>query len=53
LAVTQSEWRSEMLSREVIDPSGKNPRTAFNQIKNSLAARKLINERDDLVWKSP
>jgi hypothetical protein len=52
LAVTVSGWRSDMLSRGVIDPNGKNPRTAFNQIKTSLAARKLIDERDDLVWKT-
>ena len=51
--VTVSEWRSQMLSRGVVDPNGKNPRTAFNQIKTSLAARNLINQRDDLVWKSP
>jgi hypothetical protein len=53
LAVTVGEWRSEMLSRGVIDPKGPNPRTAFSQVKNSLAARKLTDERDGLVWKSP
>lgn len=48
--VTIDAWREEMVIRGVIEQDSKNPRAAFKQLKESLAARRLIAERGGLVW---
>jgi AAA domain-containing protein len=48
--VKANEWREEMERRSVIDPDGANPRAAFRQVRDRLAARKLIGVRDGHVW---
>jgi hypothetical protein len=50
LAGTVSEWRDELYSRGVLDREAKNPREDFRRLRNQLAARRLIGERDGLVW---
>lgn len=40
-----------MFSRGVIDPEAKNPRTDFRRLADQLAARRLIGQRDGLIWK--
>jgi hypothetical protein len=52
IAVRIGDWQNELHSRGVIEPDVKNPRTAFKQIRESLAARCLIGERDGLVWRA-
>jgi AAA domain len=51
-AAPVDKWREEMLRRGVIPADSKNPRTAFDQVRHSLAARGEIGERDGLVWKA-
>jgi len=48
--VTAEEWKTELYRRNVLDPSGKNPRARFNELCNALAAKKLIGVCDDVVW---
>lgn len=50
-AVSRDTWRDELLRRGVIPSDDKNKRATFNRIRDQLAARELIGERDGLVWK--
>jgi hypothetical protein len=50
LAVDVSKWREEMFRCGALDKEAKNPRADFQRVKNSLQARLLISERDNLVW---
>jgi hypothetical protein len=50
-AVSIEAWRDALLSRGVIDPDGSNPRTAFFSLKTSLLERRVIAEKDGLLWK--
>src|SRR5262245_2057005 len=43
-------WREELMRRSVIDRDGANPRQDFKRLRESLAARKLIGNRDEQVW---
>jgi hypothetical protein len=43
-------WREELLRRGVIERDAANPRQDFKRIREALAARGLIAERDMLVW---
>jgi len=43
-------WREELIRRSVIDRDGANPRQDFKRLRESLAARKLIGNRDEQVW---
>jgi hypothetical protein len=52
LAVTVNEWRDELYSRGVLDREAKNPREDFRRLRNQLAARRLIGERDGHVWRA-
>jgi hypothetical protein len=52
LAIEVNEWRDELYSRGVLDPDAKSPREEFRRVKNSLQARKLIAERDGLLWRA-
>jgi hypothetical protein len=47
--VSDEAWKTELLCRKVLDPA-RNPRARFTELRNALAARKLIGNRDDLVW---
>lgn len=44
------DWRTEIIARGIVDKDGKNPRTDFARLKEALAAKGYIGERDDLVW---
>jgi hypothetical protein len=44
------DWRTEIIARGIVDKGGKNPRTDFARLKEALAAKGYIGERDDLVW---
>jgi hypothetical protein len=48
--VKADEWREELMRRSVIDRHGANPRQDFKRLREALAARKLIGNRDDFVW---
>jgi hypothetical protein len=48
--VAADQWRAEMFRPNVLDPEAKNPRARFNELRTSLAAKKLIGVRDDTVW---
>jgi hypothetical protein len=43
-------WRTELHRRGVIAPDAKNKRDAYSRIRNGLAAKALIGERDGLIW---
>jgi hypothetical protein len=43
-------WRSTLFSRGVLDNGAKNPRQDFKRLHDGLMARRLIGERDGLVW---
>lgn len=49
-AVTVDQWRDEIFSRGVIEQDHKNPRTAFQQVRDGLKARGVAGERDGLIW---
>jgi hypothetical protein len=51
IAVTIDQWRDELLRRGIIPKDHKNPRAAFQQIRESLEARANAAERDGLIWK--
>ena len=50
-AITIDIWRDELFARGVIDRDAANPREDFRRIRSGLAARKLIGERDSLIWR--
>jgi hypothetical protein len=43
-------WREQLTRMGVIDPDAPNPRQDFKRIREALAARKLIGQRDEFVW---
>lgn len=51
-AANVERWKDELFARGVIDGKSKNPRTDFKRIKDGLADRALIGERDGLVWRA-
>jgi hypothetical protein len=51
-AVAVDRWRDELFARGVLDRAAKNPRTDFRRIKDQLADKFLIGERDGLVWRA-
>ena len=51
-AANAERWKDELFARGVIDRKAKNPRTDFKRIKDGLADRALIGERDGLVWRA-
>jgi AAA domain len=51
IAVTMDQWRDELFRRGIIPKDHKNPRAAFQQIRESLEARAIAAERDGFVWK--
>jgi hypothetical protein len=48
--VSLADWRNELFADGVLDHDSKNPRADFKRIRDGLAARRLIGERDGLVW---
>jgi hypothetical protein len=48
--VSATAWMNELVRANVIDDEGTNPRTRFNELRTSLAARHIIGVRDDFVW---
>jgi hypothetical protein len=50
--VKSEEWRSEILARGVLDRDAKNPRQDWKRLRQELAARHLIGERDGMVWRA-
>jgi AAA domain-containing protein len=51
-AVSVERWKEELFARGVLDRTAKNPRTDFKRIKDGLADKRLIGERDGLVWRA-
>lgn len=49
-AVSLAHWRNELFARGILDRDSKNPRQDFKRIRDGLAARRLIGERDGLIW---
>ena len=52
LAIKVADWRDELYRRGVLDRDAKNPRADLRRVKNSLQARRLIGERDGVVWRT-
>lgn len=50
-AVDVSRWREELFTRGFLDKEAKNPRSDFHRLKESLCARHLIAQKENLVWK--
>jgi hypothetical protein len=48
--VQSNQWKEELYRRNVLDREASNPRARFNELRNRLAAKKLIGVRDDLIW---
>ena len=48
--VTAEDWKTELFRQNVLDRYTANPRARFRELRNGLAARKRIGNRDDLVW---
>jgi hypothetical protein len=49
-SVTADQRRAELYRRGVLDPTTKNPRARFFELRNRLAAKHLIGVQDELVW---
>ena len=45
-----SHWRDELVRKGVIDRTAANPRAEFKRLRQALAARKRIGDRDDFIW---
>lgn len=50
--VNADAWRAELLSRGVLDRDAKNPRQDWKRLRHELAARRLIGDRDGIVWRA-
>jgi hypothetical protein len=48
--VPTDAWRDALMRDGVLDKEDKNVRKRFWDLKNSLAAKNVIGERDDYVW---
>jgi AAA domain-containing protein len=48
--VTITQWREELFRQSVIPRDHKNPKVAFDRMRETLAARSLIGIRDEEVW---
>jgi hypothetical protein len=48
--IALDEWKQELLAQGVIEADDANPRATFQRIKNQLAARQIIGERNAHVW---
>ena len=44
------DWRKELYSIGVLNKDHSNPRADFRRLKDGLAAKTFIAERDGLVW---
>jgi hypothetical protein len=45
-------WRTEMFRRGVLSENDPNPRQEFRRLRDALAARAVIGQRDNFVWKA-
>jgi AAA domain-containing protein len=50
LVTKNEDFRTQLISRGVIDPNGSNPRADFKRIKERLQAAKAMMERDGYLW---
>jgi AAA domain-containing protein len=48
--VDADAWREELYRRNVLDRDAGNPRARFKELRNGLAVRSLIGDRDDVIW---
>ncbi len=48
--VSLDHWRDAMLARDVLDKDGKNPRTDYKRLRDSMAERGAIGIYDGRVW---
>lgn len=51
-AVPLDRWRQELFARGALSDSDPNPRQDFKRLRDALAARHVIGQRDQLVWKA-
>lgn len=51
-AVSIDHWREELFARGILDRGAKNPRQDFKRIKDQLANKSLIGERNGLIWRA-
>jgi AAA domain len=49
--VATDTWREVLMSKSVIDRDATNPRQDFKRLRQALAARKLIGDKDEHVWR--
>jgi hypothetical protein len=52
ISVAVDRWRDELFARGILDKTAKNPRTDFKRLRDQLANKFLIGERDGLVWRA-
>lgn len=48
--VHRDHWRNECYRRGVLNKDAANPRSDFQRLRQNLAVRGLIGERNDMVW---
>jgi hypothetical protein len=48
--IDANTWQKELVRCRAINPESANPRARFNELRQGLAARRLIGNRDDTVW---
>ena len=51
-AVAVEHWRDELFARGILDKTSKNPRTDFKRLKDQLASKFLVGERNGLIWRA-
>ena len=51
-SVTLDAWRKEIMQRGVIASDAGNPREEFRRLRDQLASKCFVGQRDGLVWKA-
>jgi hypothetical protein len=49
-AVTENQWKIELMARSVIGPESTNPQARYTEIKDKLCDKKCIVIRNSFVW---
>jgi hypothetical protein len=52
LGVDIEQWRAELFRRGILNEADPNPRQDFKRLRDALAARGVIGQREKLVWKA-
>jgi len=48
--VERTQWHDELTRRGVLDTDAANPRADFKRLRDQLQSRRLIAERNSLIW---